>query len=118
MTPSGSIVKLVATYAVRRATECRGRLSPRRPTPVVLYAMNLIHSLHNAARRYCIDRRARWTNAYATLNASGRASVRRPDGRLEYTDEEYDIFPRYNVLSAIRSEGERFPGPRPERPAP
>jgi hypothetical protein len=60
-------------------------------------------ALHTAARRYLIDRRAMWIEAYSTLPNAGRAA----DG-YNYQDRAKDIFPRYNVLNAIRVMTERL----------
>lgn len=62
-----------------------------------------IESLHNAARRYCADRIAHWHRAYAELQA------RQPKGGVySYTEDDYRIFPRYQVLGAMLSEIERW----------
>lgn len=60
-------------------------------------------TLHTAARRYLIDRRSNWIDAYSRVPNQGRAS----DG-YHYRDDAKDIFPRYNVLDAIRVEVERL----------
>ncbi|MFA7004261.1 MAG: hypothetical protein WC429_09510 [Verrucomicrobiia bacterium] len=65
--------------------------------------MNAAHQLHNAARKYCIDRYAHWCAEYQKLSERGRARI-----GSGYSDEAYDIFPRYNVLSAILTEIERI----------
>src|SRR4051794_29615313 len=62
-----------------------------------------IHQLHDAARRYCIERVADWHRRYSDLCSNG--SDRAADG---YTDAAYEIFPRYNVLNAILTEVEGF----------
>ena len=62
---------------------------------------NLI--LHTAARRYLVDRRREWIDAYTRVPNEGRAS----DG-YHYRDDAKDIFPRYNVLDAILVEIERL----------
>ncbi|HVF76318.1 MAG TPA: hypothetical protein VM938_14880 [Acidimicrobiales bacterium] len=59
--------------------------------------------LHTAARRYLIDRRRDWIEAYERLPNQGRAE----DG-YHYREDAKDVFPRYNVLDAIRVEVERL----------
>ncbi|MFB3429826.1 MAG: hypothetical protein ACFHWZ_15910 [Phycisphaerales bacterium] len=63
----------------------------------------LAQALHTAARRYCDQQYRYWTEQYYELMRSGgdRAGP-------NYTPAALDIFPRYNVLSAIRVEIERF----------
>lgn len=60
-------------------------------------------ALHDAARRYCIDRDAHWRQAYADL-------CRRGQGRAGsgYSPRALDTFPRYNVLRAILTAVERI----------
>lgn len=70
--------------------------------------MNAIAALHNAAREYCESRHAHWCAEYSALVASGRHQLTNADGSYRYTDASYRIFPRYNVLEAIRVEVERF----------
>lgn len=59
--------------------------------------------LHTAARHYLIDRRTEWIEAYSSVPNQGRAN----DG-YHYRDDAKNIFPRYNVLQAIRVEVERL----------
>lgn len=59
--------------------------------------------LHTAARRYLIDRYRGWIDTYSRVPNSGRAA----DG-YHYRDDAKDVFPRYNVLDAIRVEVERL----------
>lgn len=66
--------------------------------------MNEAVALHTAARRYCLERFAYWCDCYAELVSRGRD--RQPNG--DYTDNAWAIFPRYNVLNAIRVEIERI----------
>ena len=70
--------------------------------------MNAVAALHNAAREYCESRYAHWSAEYTALVASGRHQITNADGSWIYTDASYRIFPRYNVLEAIRVEVERF----------
>lgn len=67
--------------------------------------MNTAFQLHNAARRYCIDQHAHWCSAYDKLNEKGKGRI-----GSGYTNEALNTFPRYNVLSAILNEIERFDG--------
>ena len=68
--------------------------------------MNLAQAaLHTAARRYCHEQYDRWTEQYAQVVRAGRD--RAADG-YNYTPEALGIFPRYNVLNAIRIELERI----------
>jgi hypothetical protein len=61
--------------------------------------------LHTAARRYCLERHAYWSQRYSEI-------VRKRGDRLRdeyhYTPEALATFPRYNVLNAIRVELERM----------
>ena len=63
--------------------------------------MDSIAALHNEARRYCIDRISSWHEAYAGLHRQQRDKLTMRSGELEYSDEARNIFPRYNVLTAI-----------------
>jgi hypothetical protein len=65
--------------------------------------MNMGLKLHNAARKYCIDRYAHWSTVYSKLNDEGKGRV-----GSGYSDEALNTFPRYNVLTAILIEIERI----------
>lgn len=65
-----------------------------------------IKHLHDAIRRYCIDRHFYWSKKYSELD-----SARKNLTNYGYTDEALRTFPRYNVLNAILVETERY---RPE----
>src|SRR5437868_2858914 len=67
-----------------------------------------VSMLHKAARHYCVERIAFWHKRYAELNASGRGRGAPRDGNWTYSNEAYDMFPRYNVLAAILSDIEHF----------
>ncbi len=67
--------------------------------------VNLAQALHTAARRYCNERYTHWTTQYAEICRAGRD--RATDG-YHYTSEALGVFPRYNVLNAIRVEIERI----------
>jgi hypothetical protein len=73
--------------------------------------MNLAQAMHTAARRYCIDQFAYWSNRYSAMSRQGTDRIETDDG-WEYTPEALGIFPRYNVLRAIGVEIERL---NPER---
>lgn len=64
--------------------------------------MNKIDKLQTAIRRYCIDNHYFWWNKYFELDTANR--LHNSSG---YTDEEYSVFPRYNVLKAILTEIEK-----------
>jgi hypothetical protein len=59
-------------------------------------------ALHTAARRYCIEREAHWQSAYSLMQR-GREH-RYP---YTYSDADYAVFPRYNVLRAILLDVQR-----------
>jgi len=65
--------------------------------------MNSARKLYDAARHYCIQRRAHWCAEYEELIEQGRGRCGR-----DYSNEAYDIFPRYHVLAAILTEIERI----------
>jgi len=67
--------------------------------------VNAAVAIHTAARRYCLDQYREWCERYAELLDRGRDRQR--DG-YHYTAEALAIFPRYNVLNAIRIEVERL----------
>lgn len=61
--------------------------------------------LHDAARRYCIERHAYWCDQYAKLCAKSGQPKYEGTG---YSEEHLKTFPRYNVLCAILNELERI----------
>lgn len=63
--------------------------------------MNLAQALQAAARRYCNERFKHWSTKYSEIVRGGRD--RASDG-YHYTSEALRVFPRYNVLKAIRVE--------------
>ena len=65
--------------------------------------VNLASALQTAARRYCIERFAFWADRYMEIVRSGRDRH-----GCDYTPEALAVFPRYNVLNAIRIEIERL----------
>jgi hypothetical protein len=67
--------------------------------------VNASLALHAAARRYCLERHAYWSQLYSELVR--KRGDRQRDG-YHYTPEALATFPRYNVLNAIRVELERF----------
>jgi len=56
--------------------------------------MNGVEVLHTAARRYCMDRAALWVRRYTERSIGSD----HPEAR--------DIYPRYNVLTAILVDDE------------
>ena len=63
--------------------------------------MDPLISLHNATRKYCIDRIAHLHQVYANLCESrGERDITRT-GVWTYSNAARDIFPRYNVLAAV-----------------
>lgn len=62
-------------------------------------------ALHTAARRYLLNRRDQWIAEYSTLPNQGRRGA-------GYSNSALNIFPRYNVLAAIRVEVERLDADR------
>ena len=64
--------------------------------------------LHNAARRYCIDEHAERWDRYQQLVAAHGERLTTRSGSWEYSDAAFDLFPRYQVLEAIRTEVERL----------
>lgn len=64
--------------------------------------------LHDAARRYCVERIGTWHQKYAALGASGLDRVEHRGGSGDYTAEARDMFPRHNVLGAVLHDMERW----------
>jgi hypothetical protein len=67
--------------------------------------VNLAQSIHAAARRYCSEQFNYWATQYSAICHAGRD---RAADRYHYTPEALGVFPRYNVLRAIRVEIERI----------
>lgn len=63
--------------------------------------MTDIEALITLTRRYCLDNFSFWADKYSK-ESSGNNNP--------YSDKDYDIFPRYNVLTAIRQGIELFVG--------
>lgn len=59
--------------------------------------------LHTATRRYCMERDCHLRRLYSALQSIGGDR-----SGSEYTKEALELFPRYNVLTAILTEVERF----------
>jgi hypothetical protein len=55
--------------------------------------------VHKAARRYLLDRWQELVDAYDRLDSGGRSRI-----GFGYTRKAYKLFPRYNVVDAIRVE--------------
>ncbi|ASZ13914.1 hypothetical protein KTO58_04575 [Chitinophaga pendula] len=66
--------------------------------------MTTIEALITAARRYCKDNFNYWANRYAKERTGSNYPV------YSYSDGDYDLFPRYNVLDAILAEVEKLVG--------
>lgn len=65
--------------------------------------MTKTEALITAARRYCQDNHSYWANKYSK-ERTGK------DFPYTYTDNDYNMFPRYNVLSAILDSVETLVG--------
>ena len=70
--------------------------------------MDPIFLIHNAARHFCRDGIAKWSEEYKKLCSTGGHQIAKRDGGWTYTTEAYRIFPRYQVLQAILVEIEGF----------
>jgi hypothetical protein len=70
--------------------------------------MTPIEALHNAARWYCAQGFDRHVRAYQELTAARGERMTFRSGAWEYSDDAWDLFPRYHVLAAIRSDVEHF----------
>jgi len=66
--------------------------------------MNEIEALITAARRYCIENHEYWVNEYAEKGSDSNSPY------WDYSDADYNLFPRYNALSAILSGVEYIVG--------
>lgn len=66
--------------------------------------MTLTEALITAARRYCKEHHARWANRYAKERTGAN------DPSYSYSDLDYNLFPRYQVLAAILGEIEKQVG--------
>src|SRR4051812_34356544 len=71
-------------------------------------AMNPVELLHNAARWYCTERFNHYMQAYSALAAARGERMTFRSGTWEYSDAAWDLFPRYRVLEAIRSDVEHY----------
>ena len=67
--------------------------------------MDPVATLHDAARRYVIARDAELRQRYAQLG-DNRTRRKLPGGGWTYTDAARELFPRYNVVTAIRCDVE------------
>ena len=63
--------------------------------------MTDVEMLINVARHYCLDNYKFWANKY---------SIEKSGNNNPYSDNDYNIFSRYNVLEAIRQGVETFVG--------
>ncbi|MBO9732711.1 MAG: hypothetical protein J7623_28970 [Chitinophaga sp.] len=66
--------------------------------------MTFSDALMTAARRYCMEHITYWTNRYQ----QERTGEDFPE--YTYTDNDYNLFPRYNILQAILGEIELLTG--------
>jgi hypothetical protein len=74
--------------------------------PLISYhcKMTSTEALITAARRYCKDHHAYWANRYRNERSGQDFPV------YTYSDNDYDLFPRYNILAAILGEIEMLVG--------
>ena len=70
--------------------------------------MNPIEALHNAARWYCTEGFNHHMKKYSELSEAGGERSTLRGGELEFTDAAWDLFPRYRLLAAIRSDVEHY----------
>jgi hypothetical protein len=71
--------------------------------------MDELTALHTAVRRYCQKEFSKWTRRYATLSAAGRGRVpAHGESSWDYSEEAYEMFPRYRIAEAIQIEVERI----------
>ena len=71
--------------------------------PDILTSVRLTESLVTLARRYCKNNYEFWCQEYEKKRSGN-------DYPYTYTDEDYNLFPRYNVLNAILLEVETLTG--------
>jgi hypothetical protein len=62
------------------------------------------YKLHSEARRYCIKQHGYWCDVYESISKKDEGI----DSPEEYTDEDYNTFPRYHTLKAILNEVEKI----------
>lgn len=74
--------------------------------PLISYycRMTFSEALITAARRYCMEHRTYWMTRYANERTGQDFPV------YTYSDKDYDLFPRYNMLAAILGELELLVG--------
>ncbi len=70
--------------------------------------MTPAQDLHTAARHYCMDRSSMWRSYYNEERDQRESDGLYPPGAYSYLAEDYEVFPRYNVLAAILVEVERI----------
>jgi hypothetical protein len=66
--------------------------------------MTSIEAIITAARRYCKENHAYWANRYAKERSGEDFPV------YTYSDQDYNLFPRYNALAAILGDIEMLTG--------
>ena len=69
--------------------------------------MDFAEAIHTSARRYCMTRYSFWVDRYSELRASDRGTKPIGGSNFRYTEDAYDVFPRYLVWQAILDEVER-----------
>lgn len=67
------------------------------------FKMTETEAIVSAAKHYCIDNFRYWSDRYQNERTGN-------DFPYTYTDNDYNLFPRYNALSAIRQGIEYFTG--------
>lgn len=71
--------------------------------------MNDKIALHTAARRFCEERYSDWAQTYSDLQSRENVHVRNESKPgWDYSEKEYETFPRYRIDKAIRIEVERL----------
>ncbi len=70
--------------------------------------MTPTQALHTAARRYCMDRSDMLRSLYNEEEDQRESKGLYPPGGYSYLPEDYEVFPRYNVLDAILVEVEKL----------
>jgi len=71
--------------------------------------MNDKTALHTAARRFCEDRYSDWAQTYGELEAKEKVNIQEKfKPGWDYSEEAYEIFPRYRIDKAMRVEVERL----------
>src|SRR5437762_1138971 len=72
--------------------------------------MSPVDALITAARRYCQENFSYWANRYSNERSGSDFPT------YSYSDRDYDLFPRYNVLAAILAQVEMQVGKTYQEP--